>query len=94
MSGVPGCGVTNNGGYLYGFPRSSSTLGEDGARAAAEACAASRGANYVAVKTTCNISDGFPAQVRQPCYRVQRIRSAGEPTVFQKIGRFFTNLFN
>lgn len=84
-----------NDKFLYGLSYGQSTVGEDGARATAEACAASRGDNYAAVKGICNVSDGLPAFVPQPCYRVVQTRSAktSEPTIFQRIGTFFKNLF-
>lgn len=98
---MSGCGVTFHGGYLYGTSYSLSSLanaGEEGARTAAEACAASKstgGAQYIAVKSSCNVSDGLPAYVPQPCYRVVKTRSAETdgPTIFQRIGTFFKNLF-
>ena len=94
---MSGCGSIFSGRrYLYGTSYNLGPLaeaGKEGARIAAEACAASKGDGYIAIDSVCNVSDGLPGYVPQPCYKVVRTRSADEPTVFQKIGSFFKNLF-
>ncbi|MDO8527203.1 MAG: hypothetical protein Q7T03_05895 [Deltaproteobacteria bacterium] len=60
--------------YIYGLPRGLSSEGKEEAKASAEACAKDKtqmtGDHYVAVASSCNISDGLPAYIPQGCYKV------------------------